>query len=98
MAHHHHVEDANVLKSELILAQATKALVLVAYHGTRTGLQFATEDFHEGRFAATVGADEPIAIAVAEFDRYVFEQRLRAELHGDVGGGEHENEAFFWTG
>src|SRR5690606_22513275 len=33
-----------------------------------------------------VGADQAVAVAVAELDGNVFEQRLGAELHGDVCG------------
>src|SRR5690606_39389833 len=33
------------------------------------------------------GADQAVAVAVAELDGDVFEQRLGAELHRDVGGG-----------
>jgi hypothetical protein len=49
----------------------------------------AGEDFHERGLAAAVGADQAIAVAVAELDRDVFEQRLGAELHGDVVADEH---------
>ena len=52
-------------------------------------LQLAAEDLHEGGFAAAVGTDQAVAVAVAEFDGHVFEQRLGAKLHGDVGGGDH---------
>src|SRR5690606_4816024 len=51
-------------------------------------LQVAAENFHEGGLAGAVGADQAIAIAVTEFDGHIFEQRLGAELHGDVGGGQ----------
>jgi hypothetical protein len=52
-------------------------------------LKIAAENFHEGRFAATVGPDQAIAIAIAKFDRNVFKQGLSAELHGDIAGDEH---------
>jgi hypothetical protein len=49
------------------------------------GFQDAAQDLHEGRFAGAVGADQAIAVAVAEFDGDVLEQGLGPELHGDVG-------------
>ena len=42
--------------------------------------------FHEGGFAAAVGADQAVTVAIAKFDGDVFKQRLGAELHGDVRG------------
>ncbi|WP_273685699.1 hypothetical protein, partial [Pseudomonas aeruginosa] len=41
-----------------------------------------------GRLAATVGADQAVAVAVADLDGKVLEQRLGAELHGDIRGGD----------
>jgi len=51
--------------------------------------QIAAEDFHEGGFTRTVGADQAVTVAFAEFDGYVFKQRLCAELHGDAVGRNH---------
>src|SRR6202040_4241429 len=39
----------------------------------------------------TVGADEPVTIAVGELDRDLLEERLGTELDGDVGGRKHVN-------
>jgi len=36
-------------------------------------LEVAAEDFHESRLAATVGADQTVAVARGELDRNVFE-------------------------
>jgi hypothetical protein len=43
---------------------------------------------HQGGFATAVGADQAVALTVAELDGDVLEQRLAAELHGDVGRGD----------
>jgi hypothetical protein len=40
-------------------------------------------------FAGAVGADQAVAIALAELDRDVFKKGLDPELHGDVVGDEH---------
>jgi hypothetical protein len=62
-------------------------------------LQIAAQNFHKGRFAATIRADQPIAVAVAKFDRHVFKQGLRPKLHGDIRGGKHDklNLEKFWS-
>src|SRR5690606_5652387 len=54
------------------------------------GLQVTAQDLHEGGLAAAVGADQAITVAVTELDGNVLEQRLGAELHGDVVGGNQE--------
>ena len=99
MAHHHHVQHAHVLKGELILAQLAETLVLVQHDLPEARLQIAAENFHESGFAATVRTDQAVTVAVAEFDGDVFKQGLGPELHGDVGGGKHENIDFenFWS-
>ena len=89
MAHHHDVEHAHFFKRELVLAQLAQALVRVEHHVAGARLEIAAQDFHEGGFAAAVGADQAVAVAVAEFDGNVFKQRLGAELHRDVSGGKH---------
>ena len=52
-------------------------------------LELAAEHLHERGFAAAVGADQAVAVAIGELDGDVFEERLGAELDGDVGSGEH---------
>ena len=90
VAHHHHVEHAHLFIRELVLAQLAESLVHVQHHVARRGLEVAAEDLHEGRLAAAVGADQTVAIAIAELDRNVFKQRLGAELHRDIGGGQQK--------
>ncbi len=90
VAHDHRVDHGEFLVGELVLAQLAQARVRLEHHLPAGRLQVAAEDFHEGRLAATVGADQAVAVAVVEFDGNVFEQRLGAELHGDVGGGDQE--------
>jgi len=88
VAHDHGIQHRIILEGELILTQLAKALVGVHRDVTRGRLQIAAEDFHERGFAAAVGADQTVAVAVAEFDRDVLEQGLGPELHGDVGGSD----------
>ena len=90
MAHHHHVNHTHLFIGELILLQLTEALIRVKVHVARARLQVTTEDLHKGRFATTVGTDKAIAIAIAKLDGNVFEQRLAAELHGDVVGRKQD--------
>jgi hypothetical protein len=52
-------------------------------------LEIPAQDLHERGFAGTVGADEPVTIAVGELDRDLLEERLGTELDGDVGGRKH---------
>jgi hypothetical protein len=89
VAHHDDVEHAHLFERELILAQFAETFVRIEHDVAAARFEIAAEDFHEGRLAATVGADEAVAVAVAELDGDVFEQRLRAELHRDIGGGKH---------
>ena len=90
MTHDHGVEHRIVLEGELVLAQLADALVGVDADIARARLQIAAEDLHQGGLAAAVGADQAVAVAVAELDGDVLEQRLGPELHGDVGGGNQE--------
>ena len=49
-------------------------------------------------FKATEAAqrtDEPVAIAVDELDRDLFEEGFGAELNRDVGGGEHSGRGVY---
>ena len=84
MPHQHHVQHAVVFIGELVLTQFAEALALVQHDFARALLQIATEDLHEGGFAAAVGTDQTVTVTVAEFDGDVLEQRLGAELHGDI--------------
>ena len=94
VAHHHHIQHAHVLVGELVLAQLAEALVLVQHHVAGSRLQIAAEDLHERGLAAAVGADQAVAVAVAEFDGDVFKQGLGPELHGDICGGKHGKHEF----
>ncbi|MNF27539.1 hypothetical protein D3C84_81960 [compost metagenome] len=91
MAHDHGVDHVEFFVGELILAQFTQAYVRLQHDLAGGRLQVAAEDFHEGRLAATVGADKAVAVAVAKLDRNVFEQGLGTELHGDVSGGDQKS-------
>src|SRR5450830_1375653 len=84
MAHHHDIQHAHFFVGKLILAQLTQTFVGIQADIACRWFEIAAEDFHERRLAATIGADQAIAVAVAELDGNVFKQRLRAELHRDV--------------
>src|SRR5690606_39100374 len=47
------------------------------------------DDLHQGGLARAIGADEPVPVAIAEFDADVLEKGLGAELDGEVVGGDH---------
>ena len=93
MTLHHHVEHPLILVAELVLVQLAEAQARLQHDVAGARLEIAAEHLHERGFAAAVGADQPIAVAVGEFDRDLLEQRLGAELHGDIGSGEHESRA-----
>ncbi len=88
MTHDHRVDDGELLVGELILAQLAEAHVGFEHDLASAGLQIVAEDLHEGRLATAVGADQAVAVAVVELDGNILEQRLGAELHGDIGGGD----------
>jgi len=88
VTHDHGVDHGEFFVGKLILTQFTQANVRLEHDLTAGRLEIATEDFHEGRLAATVGADQTVAVAAVEFDRNVFEERLGAELHRDVSCGD----------
>src|SRR3569832_1687117 len=89
VALHHHVEYALVLVAELVLTQPGHAFARIERDVAGGWFQFASQDLHEGRLAAAVGADQAIAVAIAELDVDVLEQWLGGELQGDAGSGEH---------
>ena len=89
VAAHDHVEHALILVAELILIQFAEPHSGLQHDIAGAGLEIASQHLHERGFAGTVGADEPVAIAVGELDRDLLEERLGAELNGDVGGGKH---------
>ncbi|MCY1294643.1 hypothetical protein D9M69_417370 [compost metagenome] len=89
VTHDHGVDHGEVFVGELVLAQLSEAHVGLQHHLAAGRLQITAEDLHESRLAAAIGADQAVAVAVAEFDGNVLEQRLGAELHGDIGGGDH---------
>ncbi len=89
VAHHHHVEHAHVFIRELVLAQVGHALVRILGDVAGARVEDAAQDLHERRLAGAVGADQAVAVAVAELDGDVLEQGLGPELLGDVGCDEH---------
>ena len=89
MTAHDHVEHPVVLIAELVLVQLAQPHARLQHHIARGGLEVAAQHLHQCGFAAAVGADETIAVAIVEFDRHLLEQRLRAELDGDIGSLQH---------
>ena len=89
MAHHDDVQHAHVFERKLILPQFAQTFVDVEHHITGRRLQIAAQNLHEGRFAAAVGTDQAVAIAIAELDGNVLKQRLGAELHRDICSRKH---------
>ena len=86
---HHHIEHPLIFVGKLVLPQPGHALAGVERDVAGSRLQLAGEDFHEGGFAAAVGADQAVAVAVAELDVDVLEQGFGGKLQGDAGSGEH---------
>ena len=68
MAHHHHIQHAHLFEGELILTQLAQTLISIKHHVSGGWLKITTENFHEGRLAAAIGADQAVAIPIAEFD------------------------------
>ena len=89
MAAHDHVEHALVLVAELVLIQLAEPHARLQHDVAGARLEIAAQHLHERGFARAVRADQAIAVAVGEFDRDLLEERLGAELNGDVGSGEH---------
>nr|GFC73600.1 hypothetical protein [Tanacetum cinerariifolium] len=87
VAHDHGVDHGEVFVGELVLAQFTQTHVRLEHDLPAGRLKIPTQDFHEGGLATAIGADKAVAIATAEFDRNVLEQRFGAKLHGDVSCG-----------
>ena len=88
VAHDHGVDDPLVLEGELVLAQLAEPGARLDHHLPGGRFQVPAEDLHEGGLAAAVGADQPVAVTIAELDGDILEQRPGAELHGDIGGGD----------
>ena len=89
MAHQHDVEHAQVFERELVLPQLAQAGVRLERDVAGGRFEVATDDFHEGRLAATIRADQAVAVAFTEFDRDVLEQGFGAELDSEVSGRDH---------
>jgi hypothetical protein len=64
VAHDHGVEHPVVFEGELVLAQLAEALARLHRDVSRRRLQVAAQNLHQRRFAAAVGADQTVAIAV----------------------------------
>jgi hypothetical protein len=87
MAHHYGIDYDAIFESELILAQFADPFAGIDTDVPGCRLQIAPQYLHKGGLARAVGAYKAIAIAIAELDGNVFEQRLGPELHGNVGSG-----------
>ncbi len=89
MAAHDHVEHALILVAELVLIQLAEPHPDLQHHVAGACLEIAAQHLHERGLARTVRADQAVTIAVAELDRHLLEERLGAELNGDIGCGKH---------
>ena len=89
VTHDHRIEHAEFFECELVLAQLAQPDVGLDRHIAGRRRHVAAEDFHECRLTRAVRADQTVAIAFAELDGDVFEQRLRAELNREIGCGDH---------
>ena len=89
VAHEDDIEHPLILVGKLVLLQLAEPLVGIGGDVAAGGFEVVAEHFHQRRFPAAVGADEAIAVAVAELDGDVFEQGPRPELHREIGGREH---------
>ena len=87
VAHDDGVDDAIVVKRELILAQ--DAELARAHDVALLRLQFAGKDLHECRLAGAVGAGEAVAAAGNEDDADVLEEHLGAVAHADIADTDH---------
>src|SRR6185312_12590605 len=85
MPHHHRIDYETIFESELVLAQFSYALTGIYTDIAGSRLQIAPQDFHEGRFPTPVGADQSVAIAIAELNRDILEQGFCPKLHGNIG-------------
>jgi len=83
-----HSSKATQLAQPLFLADADSA---------RCRHQIAAENFHEGGFAAAIGADQAVTVAITELHRDVLEQGLVPELHGNSGCCDHVAVLFSWS-
>ncbi len=81
----HHVEHALSLVGELILIELPETQPRLQHHHAHGLFQLAAQHLHEGRLAATVRADQAVAIAIRKLDRDLLEQRLGTELNRDIG-------------
>ena len=59
-------------------------------HRPRARLQLPARDLHERGFSAAIRADQAVAIPAAELHGDIRKKGLGPELHGDVGGDDHE--------
>ena len=84
VSHQDDIDYAHIFVGKLVLPQLAHALTLVDDDISSARLEIAAEDFHERGFAAAVGADKAVAVALTELDRDVFEQGLADELHSDA--------------
>ena len=69
------IEKGQAVLAEVPVADLLPGHALVRVDGHVAGGRFehAGEDFHEGRLAGTVGADQAVAVALAELDADVVE-------------------------
>jgi hypothetical protein len=73
-----------LLERILVLVQLGHTLIGCDRNVARRWLKRTVKNFHESGFAAAISANQTIAVAIAKFNRNIFEQRFGTKLHGDV--------------
>ncbi len=86
---HHHVEHPLILVAELVLIELAQPHSGLQHDVAGARIEVAAQHFHQRGLTAAVRADQPVAVAVGEFDGDLFKQRFCAELDGDVGSSKH---------
>ena len=88
VAHDDGVDNAIVVKGELILAE--HAELSGANDGAFLRIEFAGEDLHKGGLAGAVGSGESVAPSGRKGYRDFFEQNLGAVAHRYIAYTQHE--------
>src|SRR6185369_5316209 len=90
MPHDDGVEDRFLVEGELVLPEDRHAFPWSHEDFALVRLDFAGQDFQEGRFSGAVGPDQAVAVAGGELDVDVFEEDPLAVGESDIGCRNHE--------
>ncbi len=81
---HYYIQHSLILVAELVLIELAQPHPGLQHDVARARIEVAAQHFHQGGLSAAVRADQPVAVAVGEFDGDLLKQRFCAELDGDV--------------